>query len=800
MKSLIEHLNKHAWQKSLLVIICLLFCNLLFFHNLWLGEALTGKDTLTFSLPYAHILHQALARGELPLWSSLLNFPAHAESQGAFLYPPHLLVYWLFDDAQGYNLTIIMHMLWMSLGMYLWARYRKLGRLGAFLASLCFTYGSFIILRININNFFNNAAWVPWLLLCAEQAGEKPGPGRTSLLGIVTGMILFTGHFQITSYALLVAFFLGLYSGFKESKQRNVLKIIMSVGGGMALGVLLALPQLLPTLELIGLSNRAAQGYSSLTDYSLFPPQMTTLLLPGLFGRAEHPSIYSYASINSYWGQGSFWELTLYYGAVACVLALAASLCKGQRRYALFGIVFLVLALGRYLPGYSLLVNLPPFSLFRIPARLGFITILMGSLLAGAGLNSITRGSLKVAKRTIRLLLIAIGLSIVLLLALNLLGASRLSSFAESKGLSDAGKAERASFLTNAIDKSISPVNPDNLVPILALLLAILLLWMMRKHFQPVIIATLLAMISFVELFFFGYGYNHSTSDPIYQQPPPAAKALQQMDAERVFSSGWDISPGEEINGYDMLHPNSPASWKLAIPFPRGSLLPANSVQLQTLVEDSMTTEGDGSYPYREKRSASQADSIGALQLSGVQYLVRHHPLTAPGLEETTQSDGMIIYRVTNALPHLYLADKYEVEPDRTKAMELAIAGLDAGKNPAVLEKQLGTTSPGEGSIQIDQATDCQLSIKVVTNSPQLLVINDLYYPGWHAFVDGVEQEIAQANGWARAIHVESGKHDVLLRFEPTGWKAGLAGAGIAALALIILGFWEWRRRKPGNS
>jgi uncharacterized membrane protein YfhO len=132
--------------------------------------------------------------------------------------------------------------------------------------------------------------------------------------------------------------------------------------------------------------------------------------------------------------------------------------------------------------------------------------------------------------------------------------------------------------------------------------------------------------------------------------------------------------------------------------------------------------------------------------------------------------------------------------------MELAIAAIDAGKNPVVLEKELGATSPGEGSIQIGQATDCQLSIKVVTNSPQLLVINDLYYPGWHAFVDGVEQEIAQANGWARAIYIESGKHEVLLRFEPTGWKAGLAGAGIAALVLIVLGFWEWRRRKPGNN
>ena len=73
--------------------------------------------------------------------------------------------------------------------------------------------------------------------------------------------------------------------------------------------------------------------------------------------------------------------------------------------------------------------------------------------------------------------------------------------------------------------------------------------------------------------------------------------------------------------------------------------------------------------------------------------------------------------------------------------------------------------------------------------SDALLVLSDLYYPGWRAVVDGRPADILRANYLMRAVAVPAGRHTVGFVYEPASFKAGIAAslAGGLAIALMVL-------------
>ena len=71
-----------------------------------------------------------------------------------------------------------------------------------------------------------------------------------------------------------------------------------------------------------------------------------------------------------------------------------------------------------------------------------------------------------------------------------------------------------------------------------------------------------------------------------------------------------------------------------------------------------------------------------------------------------------------------------------------------------------------------------------------VLVFSEIYYPGWTATVDGQEVELGRVNYVLRALHIEAGKHEVVLSFFPQSVKTTETLAYVALailLALIVL-------------
>ncbi|MDP3046899.1 MAG: YfhO family protein, partial [Chloroflexota bacterium] len=89
-----------------------------------------------------------------------------------------------------------------------------------------------------------------------------------------------------------------------------------------------------------------------------------------------------------------------------------------------------------------------------------------------------------------------------------------------------------------------------------------------------------------------------------------------------------------------------------------------------------------------------------------------------------------------------------------------------------------------------------RLRLDVQSSTQAMVVVSELYYPGWRATVDGTETPIYRADHALRAVMVPAGRHSVEMVFNPLSFRMGavISLATIVAAALVLLHA-AWRAR-----
>ncbi len=161
------------------------------------------------------------------------------------------------------------------------------------------------------------------------------------------------------------------------------------------------------------------------------------------------------------------------------------------------------------------------------------------------------------------------------------------------------------------------------------------------------------------------------------------------------------------------------------------------------------------------------------------------------------------VYEVLRTLPRVYLVSKATVMDDNVAALDTILAER---VNPAdtVLLENYPSTSPigprldqARSSDRIVSYGNTEIELEVDTNGSGFLVINDAYYPGWTAQVDGAQVPTYVANGWVRAIPIDTaGNHSVRLSYEPLLLREGLwiTATSLALCAAAVWAFARYRR------
>lgn len=79
------------------------------------------------------------------------------------------------------------------------------------------------------------------------------------------------------------------------------------------------------------------------------------------------------------------------------------------------------------------------------------------------------------------------------------------------------------------------------------------------------------------------------------------------------------------------------------------------------------------------------------------------------------------------------------------------------------------------------------------------LFINELYYPGWHASIDGLPVSVDRVNYYFRSIQVPAGLHTVVMEYQPDGFYIGLYVSLGALLGCFMWIVWIRLHLNPGR-
>ena len=127
----------------------------------------------------------------------------------------------------------------------------------------------------------------------------------------------------------------------------------------------------------------------------------------------------------------------------------------------------------------------------------------------------------------------------------------------------------------------------------------------------------------------------------------------------------------------------------------------------------------------------------------------------------------------------------------------LASADFDPRASVILSEQPALPPSPAaSGTATVVTHQPDRLSLDVQASAQAILVVSELYYPGWRATVDGADTPIYRADHALRAVLVPAGHHSVEMVFDPLSFRAGaiISLAAIAAAAVVLLRA-AWRAR-----
>ena len=334
--------------------------------------------------PYTLYFRQTLLEtGRLPLWSPLIlsGAPFAANPLAGLWYPPGWLAL-VLPLPLGFNLLILLHVLWGGLGMYRLARSEGLDHPPALLAALAFEAMPKLFAHYGAGHLtlLYALSWTPWLLLASATYPRSSGRSSGWLVsweGPVLALI-FLADVRWSLYAGLLWWGYALFACRSAAGSNGFSAALFRIGAlttQTLLAALLAAPLALPLLEFTRLSTRLWMSTQDVLAFSLPIPRLLGLVFPDFNG---------------------FHEYMAYAGQAALLLALLALVWVASRRTVRFWLAVWVLslafALGANLLPLRAAASLPLFDLLRVPARALFISGISIALLAAHALQQLAAG------------------------------------------------------------------------------------------------------------------------------------------------------------------------------------------------------------------------------------------------------------------------------------------------------------------------------------------------------------------------------------------------------------------------
>ncbi len=722
-----------------------------------------------------------LAAGHLPLWNPFTysGTPFWADIQSAVFYPISLLTVVLSGGRLPlFNLELeaILHFWLAGLFTYLFARRLIRYRPAAFLSAITFTFGGYLTSYPSQQlAVLETDVWLPLMLLLLDlslmdRSGACPRRRRrprwelTLPAGLVWGIAVLAGHPQsamlvLYTFSVYVAFLALAYPPQAETTQtggriglylRRLRQPFLHWLATIVVGLGLSAVAWLPGLEYMRLSVRAAGFYDKMSGgFPLY--DWLQMLLPGSV------SLYS----------------PLYVGLLSLVLAIWIALTLRRREvgfWAGLAVVAFLLSFGGetflYTPFYLVV---PGFSIFRDQERLAFVFSLCLSILAGYGLGYFLDYAGPVADKSRVILRKALGWLLVGGVWTVLLFFYGLNSNGWQESSPFYGLLSRSVWLTILI----------------ALIWGLLHL---AGHWRPegtktdsrvagYALVSGFLIIATLDLFTVNWKTNVYPGLPETQTQTPAAVSAILDDAD----------PSQDFRVYNeyRLYENYGVAYGL---------------------EDTWGASPLRLVTYDETYHTLRMERLW--ELLNVQYVITwRQELYAPSTiiyQEAGDKDTTYVHRLIDVAPRAWLVYGTQQAAETEMLPLLDATDFDPAAQALVPPgSRLDVSQPaGTGSANVAITQRSAGAMRLAVNSPAngLLVLSEIYYPGWQAQVDGLPAEIFPTDYILRGIPVSAGEHVVTLVFQPVTFWVGAVISGLILVVSLLAAGWIWLRRKKDEA
>lgn len=773
------------------------------------------SDQVYAFFPWKIFALRSLAQGHLPLWNPHLSggLPFVGNAQSA-IFSPFSLPSYLLPLYPSYVITAILILFVAGIFTFLFAREIGLGKSGAMLATLTFTFSGPMIVWLGYP-LAPVIAWLPAMLLTTERALSRKSGLYVAASGLAIAAQFLGGHPE-TSFHIMVAWIAyALYRAIALEGWRlsRLLPQLLRIVTAAITGALLAAVQLLPFVEAllrsVMLSERQARATRSalsllthlLLEWHQWPTAITAIL-PQYFGTPLDKSyLYPY---NNYVGQNAYVGLLPLALAGAIVLRSIRQRSTPRHSLVLFFalLAFVCLGVALRLPLLNAVNDLPLFNIAS-NGRIRLIYAFAVSVLAGLGLDEINTGHRDCYRSTLRLLCWLALISLILI-ALAYFGLivfkDEIISFGRAFVEGQWGTPYYSRPLEyyyaqvkEKYEKRLTSFLPNNLLMYLPALITLACLalhgWRKRPRPDTNLWAYAVLGLTTLDLFIVGMPFNPTTA-PEHIFPTPDAIRFLQEDPDIYRVSGTDL----------ILYHNS--SMVFGISDIRGydTVIPQRHVNLIDCLE--------GHYRLGIRSLFTGADSP-LLDLLNVKYVLTDQELDGRWKLAYRGKDGVNVYRNRDVLPRAFIVHRAEVvdsaaqsNPEGSAATQSNPEGSAAAQSlqritdsafdfrtKVVLEEApAGWTEPAEipatSTARITDYEPNYVKIEVETAADGLLVLTDTYTPAWKALLDGQATHIYVANHAFRAVVVPVGRHQVEFTYEPLSFKVG---ATTSLFTLIIL-------------
>lgn len=657
------------------------------------------SDLTISHYPNAVYLRNALLTSqEIPLWSStiLSGYPFLANPLSGFWYPIGWLAL-ITPLPLGFNILVVLHLVWGGLGLYFLLRREGLEHIPALFAGIAFALLPKLFAHYGAGHLtlLYAVPWTPWLLLSQVSLFKHNSIQHRNRIppGLILALILLAD----VRWGIYASFIWWAYAAVHGNTKffKTIFKVILQT----ILALLLIAPMLLPMLEYSSLSTRSSLTPEEVFAYSLPVAQLVGLIFPAVNGNHE-------------------W--VLYSGGVILIIAIAALSIRKVHRNEFFWLglilVCILFSLGAQIPGLGLLAKLPIINMLRVPSRALFLAGLGLASLAGYGVDGLIIQTPQESTKRLRLILFFL-LTFSVILATGIHVISDVLPFGIIWGLG-------------------------------MLMIGICWIWIRLKSKMPVHIWLIgLFLFAFIDLSF-------------VDRNSFIAKA-----AEEVISEGKEVARyiSSQPGLYRTYSPSYSIPQHVAVQYAIQMADGVDPLQLESYVDFMQGATGVPSTGYSvtmppfeggdpTKDNINYTPDARKLGMINVGFVVADFDINSAGLVLEAQFDDRRVYKNTQRMPRAWiqvLNDSNEMEIKSVEVSEWAA-------NRIVLS----------------------------ANGPGTLILSEIDFPGWLVLIDGNVSPIHTFKNILRAVHLDSGDHEVMFFYQPTSL---LVGMGFNLFGMIYL-------------